>query len=115
MSEELKNQLIYEIADELIQKFDIEISQEILTIINKHLYNYDVIEKQTSLIPLDSKTERILKMYIGTKKLEGKIIKKMEHIDILIYMLHFFYYLYKRGNPLSIIFIKFMILIINIY
>lgn len=29
MSEELKNQLIYEIADELIQKFDIEISQEI--------------------------------------------------------------------------------------
>lgn len=29
MSEELKNQLIYEIADELIQKFDMEISQEI--------------------------------------------------------------------------------------
>lgn len=25
MSEELKNQLIYEIADELIQKFDMEI------------------------------------------------------------------------------------------
>ena len=107
MSEELKNQLIYEIADELIQKFDMEISQEILTIINKHFYNYDVIEKQTSLIPLDSKTERIQKIYIDNKK--------MEHIDILIYMLHFFYYLYKRGNPLSIIFIKFMILIINIY
>lgn len=78
MSEELKNQLIYEIADELIQKFDIEISQEILTIINKHLYNYDVIEKQTSLIPLDSKTERILKMYIGTKKLEGKSDKTLK-------------------------------------
>lgn len=107
MSEELKNQLIYEIADELIQKFDMEISKEILIIVNKHLYNYDITEKQTSLIPLDSKTEKILKMYIGTKK--------MEHIDILIYMLHFFYYLYKRGNPLSIVFVKFMILIIYIY
>lgn len=73
MSEELKNQLIYEIADELIQKFDMEISQEILIIINKHLYNYDVIEKQTSLIPLDSKTERILKNVYWYKKIRRKI------------------------------------------
>ena len=46
MSEELKNQLIYEIADELIQKFDMEISQEILTIINKHDVNKDYITEQ---------------------------------------------------------------------
>lgn len=72
MSEEVKNQLIYEIAEELIQKFDAEISMDILHIVNKHLYNYDVIEKTTALIPFDSKTERIIKMYIGTKRLEGK-------------------------------------------
>ena len=72
MSETLKNQLIYEIAEELIQKFDIEISKDIINIINKHLYNYDVIEKQTSLIVLDTKSESFLKMYLGTKKLEGR-------------------------------------------
>ena len=43
MSETLKTQLIYEIAEELIQKFDVDVSKEILNIINKHLYNYDVI------------------------------------------------------------------------
>lgn len=58
MSEEIKNQLICEIAEDLIKKFDSEISKEILFIINKHLYNYDVIEKPTSLIALDSKTEK---------------------------------------------------------
>lgn len=78
MSEELKNQLIYEIADELIMKFNTEISQEIINIINKHLYNYDIIEKPTSLFVLDNKTEKILKMYIGTKKLEGKSEKTLK-------------------------------------
>lgn len=72
MSEEIKNQLIYEIAEELIQKFDSEISLDIVNIINKHLYNYDVVEKPTSLVPFDDKTERIIKMFIGTKRLEGK-------------------------------------------
>lgn len=28
MSEEIKNQLIYEIADELIQKFDVDVSMD---------------------------------------------------------------------------------------
>lgn len=78
MSEEIKNQLIYEIADELIQKFDVDVSMDILHIINKHLYNYDVTEKTTALIPLDSKTERIIKMYIGTKRLEGKSEKTLK-------------------------------------
>ena len=45
MSETLKTQLIYEIAEELIKKFDVDVSKEILNIINKHLYNYDVIKK----------------------------------------------------------------------
>ena len=63
MSETLKTQLIYEIAEELIQKFDVDVSKEILNIINKHLYNYDVIEKQTSLIVLDTTSEKLLKMY----------------------------------------------------
>ena len=72
MSETLKTQLIYEIAEELIQKIDIEVSKEILNIINKHLYNYDVIEKQTSLIVLDTTSEKLLKMYLGTKRLEGR-------------------------------------------
>lgn len=78
MSEEIKNQLIYEIADELMKKFDSEISKDILFIINKHLYNYDVIEKPTSLMVLDSKTEKILKLFIGTKKLEGKSEKTLK-------------------------------------
>lgn len=98
MSEELKNQLIYEIANELIQKFDMEISQEILTIINKHLYNYDVIEKQTSLIPLDSKTERILKMYIGTKKLEGKSDKTLKQYYREIKTASYFFKLPNRRS-----------------
>lgn len=72
MSEELKNQLIYEIAEDLIKKFDLSVSNDIINIINKHLYNYEVIEKPTSLLILDDKSERILKMFIGTKKLEGK-------------------------------------------
>lgn len=72
MSETLKNQLIYEIADDLIKKFDAEISNDIINIINKHLYNYEIIEKPTSLIIFDDKTEKILKMFIGTKKLEGR-------------------------------------------
>lgn len=71
MSEKLKDKLLLEIAQDLVLKFDTEISKDILNIINKHLYNYDVVEKQTSLITLDTKTERILKMYLGTKKLEG--------------------------------------------
>lgn len=78
MSEIIKNQLMYEIAEELIQKFDSEISNEIINIINKHLYNYDIIEKSTSLIVLDSKTTQILKMYIATKKLEGKSEKTLK-------------------------------------
>lgn len=78
MSEIIKNQLMYEIAKELIQKFDNEISNEIINIINKHLYNYDIIEKSTSLIVLDSKTTQILKMYIATKKLEGKSEKTLK-------------------------------------
>ena len=72
MSETLKTQLIYEIAEELIQKFDVDVSKEILNIINKHLYNYDVIKKQTSLIVLDTTSEKLLKMYLGTKRLEGR-------------------------------------------
>ena len=72
MSEEIKNQFLYEIADDLIKKFDLSISNDIINIINKHLYNYEVIEKPTSLLILDDKSERILKMFIGTKKLEGK-------------------------------------------
>lgn len=78
MSENIKNQLICEIAEELIQKFNYEISNEVVNIINKHLYNYDVIEKSTSLVALDSKTVKILKMYIGTKKLEGKSEKTLK-------------------------------------
>lgn len=62
MSELLKNQLIYQIAQDLIKKFDVEIFKDILTIINKHLYNYNLIDKQSSLIVLNSKTEKILKM-----------------------------------------------------
>ena len=68
MSETLKTQLIYEIAEELIKKFDVDVSKEILNIINKHLYNYDVIKKQTSLIVLDTTSEKLLKMYLGTKR-----------------------------------------------
>lgn len=72
MSEIEKNQLIYEIAEDLIKKFNVEISNDILNIINKHFYNYDVTKKSTSMVVFDDKTERILKIFIGTKKLEGK-------------------------------------------
>lgn len=72
MSEQLKEQLVCEIAEDLIKRFDYDVSNEVLAIINKHLYNYDVTEKQNALIELDSKTERILKLFIGTKRLEGK-------------------------------------------
>ena len=72
MSEILKNQLVYEMTEELIKKFDVEISKEVLDVLNKYLYNYGIIEKQTALVPIDSKTDKILKMYIATKKLEGK-------------------------------------------
>lgn len=77
MSESTRNQLIYEIATDLIEKFDLEIAEDVLNIINKHLYNYEVIEKPTSLLVLDSKTDRILKMFIGTKRLEGKSEKTL--------------------------------------
>lgn len=72
MSEVEKNQLMYEIAEDLIKKFNTEISNDILNIINKHLYNYNITKKSTSMIVFDDKTERILKIFIGTKKLEGK-------------------------------------------
>ena len=72
MSEVEKNQLMYEIAEDLIKKFNTEISNDILNIINKHLYNYDISKKPTSMIIFDDKTEKILKIFIGTKKLEGK-------------------------------------------
>ena len=72
MSKILKNQLVYEMTEELIKKFDVEISKEVLDVLNKYLYNYDIIEKQTALVSIDSKTDKILKMYIVTKKLEDK-------------------------------------------
>ena len=64
MSEILKNQLVYEMTEELIKKFDVEISKEVLDVLNKYLYNYDIIEKQTALVPIDSKTDKILKMAV---------------------------------------------------
>ena len=72
MSEQIKNKLAYEIAEELINKFDKEIAEEVMYIVNKHLYNYDVTNKSTSLVLYDDTTEKILKIFIGTKKLEGK-------------------------------------------
>lgn len=78
MSELIKNEFLYEVAEELIQKFDQEISQDILNIINRHLYKYDIVEKESSaLLSFDSKTEYYLKIYVGTKRLEGKSEKTL--------------------------------------
>lgn len=79
MSEQVKNRLAYEIAEELVQKFDKEIAQEVMYIINKHLYNYDITDKSTSLVLHDDFTEKILKIFIGTKKLEGKAEGTLQH------------------------------------
>lgn len=72
MSEQAKKQLIYEIAEDLIRKFDKEITKEVLCIVNRNLYNYDVTNKSTTIIAYDDVTEKILKIFIGTKRLEGK-------------------------------------------
>ena len=70
MSEKLKNQFIFEIAEELISKFDRKTTNEVITVIDKHLYNYDIIKPNTEITCVDDTSIKMIKLFIGTKRLE---------------------------------------------
>ncbi len=57
-----KNHFINEITEELIIRFNQELTQEFIDLINKHLYHYDLIKNENALIVADEKTEQILKI-----------------------------------------------------
>lgn len=44
MLKNLKNHFINKLTEDLIQSFNDEISKEILDMVNKHLYNYELIK-----------------------------------------------------------------------
>lgn len=72
MLDNSKEQFILQVAEDLINKFDANITSEVIDILNIHLNDYEIHRKLSPLSSLDEKTSNILKIFIGSKKLEGR-------------------------------------------
>lgn len=67
MYEHLRNTFL----SELMCKFNLNEVNYIIAILDKIVLNYDINEKETSLAIIDNEIERIVKLYLASKKLEG--------------------------------------------
>lgn len=72
-----KEEYLLKVAEDFLKIFDAETAEVALHIVDKNLYNYEITDKETGLAVRDTFTERVLKIYIGSKKLEGKSEKSI--------------------------------------
>ena len=67
MYEHLRNTFL----SELMCRYNLNDVNYIITIFDKIILNYDIREKETSLMVLDDEIEKIVKLYLASKKIEG--------------------------------------------
>lgn len=78
MSDNIKNTLIREIQCELTNALTTENIKVVINTLTVHLSNYELSKKCTDIAIIETESEQIVKMFLATKKIEGKSDKTID-------------------------------------
>lgn len=73
-----KEELLINIANDLYKEYDLETVANVTSIIEKNLHDYEVLPKSTELVVQDPYSERVLKIFIGARRLDGLSEKSLK-------------------------------------